>query len=119
MKHAEGFVRSAAPPDLGQTAEIPADEGVIGWYRNPAPFDDCYLVFSTDALFLVNSSSTTRVAWKDILGYESPELKGTVTGVTIRTRAGALFVPIAGSHGPGGKFKDAFSLVMVLQGIAP
>jgi hypothetical protein len=42
-----------------------------------------------------------------------------VSAVRVRTPEGFCFLRMAGAHGPEDKFKDVFSLMMVLKAVAP
>ena len=119
MKHVPTFNRGEALPELPLQLELDPRETVIGWYRNPAPWEDHVLVFSDAALYSLAPSEFIRLAWKDVMGYQSPESKIDLSGVRVRTPEGFCFVRIAGSHGPEGKFKDAFGLMMVLRAMGP
>jgi hypothetical protein len=58
-----------------------------------------------------------RILWADVVDYESPKTDGTIEGLKLQTLEGTYFVPIAGSFGPKGKFKDAFNLAMVFRSL--
>jgi hypothetical protein len=108
----------------GCAGELPArlslapDESVIGWYRNPSPWEHNLIIFTSAALYLVDDERVERVALEDIVDYETPKSKTDMTGVRVKTRDGFRFVRIAGSFGPNGNQKDAYSLIMILQVLA-
>jgi hypothetical protein len=94
-------------------------ETIVGWYRNPAPWQDAFIVFTSEALYVVDSDRIDRIAVADIVGYEDPKSKTDVTGVRVLTKDGFRFVRIAGSFGPSGNQKDAYSFIMVLRALIP
>jgi len=89
-------------------------ESAIGWYRNPPPWEHDLIVFTSEAIYLVTDDKVERVLLNDIVDYESPKSKENVQGLRVRTKDGFRFIRIAGSFGPNGNRKDAFSLGMVL-----
>jgi hypothetical protein len=105
-------------------SEVPASvalapgETAIGLYRNPSPWRDSSILFTSTALYLLNSENTERLGVDDIIGYESPP-KTDVTGVRVLTRDGFRFVRVAGCFGPNGNRKDAFSFVMLVRALIP
>lgn len=111
-RHKEG---AALPVDLSASA----DETVVGWYRNPAPWQDSLIIFTSKALYVGEAGQLERIAVSEVVGYEDPTSKAEVTGVRILTKAGFRFVRIAGSFGPSGNQKDAYSLIMVLRALIP
>jgi len=116
MKDTSGFtVCEAQKPPI----EIPLEEGeeVIGWYRNPPPWEGSVLLFTSKAIWTAEGSRTERIALRDIADYESPETTVDVTGMRVRTRDGFRFMRIAGSYGPSGKYKDFLALMMVLRAV--
>lgn len=113
LKSAERYVRIESDP-------IPIEfdsqgEEVVGWYQNPPPFEDEYVVFTTAAVHARSPAGWVRVSFDEIVGYEAPESKEESSGVRIRTRSGTGFIRFAGRSGPGGKFSDAFSLAGLLR----
>ncbi|WP_437805221.1 hypothetical protein [Sorangium sp. So ce1078] len=95
------------------------DETIVGWYQNPAPWQDTFIVFTSEALYIVDGGRLYRIAVADIVGYEDPKSKTDVTGVRVLTKDGFRFVRIAGSFGPSGNQKDAYSFIMVLRALIP
>jgi hypothetical protein len=110
--------------ELGGKAEapiipdIPLGEGLLGWYRNPEPWDACTIIFTDKAIYSVDDGQIVRIAIADIIDYEFPKSKTEVTGVRVRTRDGFRFLRAAGSFGPEGNQKDAFCLIAVLALLA-
>jgi len=90
---------------------------VIGWYRNPTPWENSALVFTSSAIWTVEEHRTERIAIKNILGYERLETAEGVTGLRIRTTDGFRFLRIAGAYGPERKFKDFVGLMMILRAV--
>ena len=107
------------------TMETPAKlalgpgESVIGWYRNPPPWEQQVIVFTSEAFYLVDDGQVERLPITDLTGYESPKSKTDVTGIRVLTKNGFHFVRIAGCHGPNGNYKDAFSFIMVVRALVP
>jgi hypothetical protein len=106
------------------TVELPVklplgpNESVVGWYRNPAPWEHCLIIFTSEAFYLVDDERVDRIALGDIVDYETPRSKTDVTGVRMLTKDGFRFVRIAGCFGPHGNRKDAFSFIMILHTLA-
>jgi hypothetical protein len=84
------------------TSEIRLDESLLGWYRNPDPWQKCVLLFTDKAIYSVDEWPTTRIAIEDIIDYEFPKPKTDVTGVRIRTRDGFLLSSRVGLFRAGG-----------------
>ena len=109
---------------LGGSTEVPvrlqldSDEVVIGWYRNPSPWEDTVIVFTSHALHLAERERVDRLPIIEMVGYESPNSK-VATGLRVLTREGFRFVRIAGCFGPHGDRKDLFSFLMVLRALIP
>jgi hypothetical protein len=105
-------------------AELPAklklapDESVIGWYRNPPPWEHSLIIFTSAAFYVVDGQHIERIALSDVVDYETPKSKADVTGVRVMTKDGFRFVRIAGSFGPSGNQKDAYSFIMILHTLA-
>lgn len=117
MKHTSAFTRCDSVADLPFKLTLPAGESLVGWYRNPPPWDDCVLVFSSDALYVAGTSSVDRISYAEIIGYERPTSKSDISGIRLLTRSGPRFVRIAGSSREQASRKDAFSFLMVVRGV--
>jgi hypothetical protein len=77
------------------------------------------IVFTSEALYLVDEGRIDRVPIRDLVGYESPKSKADVTGVRLLTTDGFRFVRVAGSFGPNGNQKDAYSFIMAIRALIP
>jgi hypothetical protein len=104
---------------LGGGLALEGGETLVGVYRNPPPWADESVVFSSDALYVVDGRGVTRVPLRELVGYDSPESKSELSGVRIRTKNSSVFVRVGGSYGPKGMQKDVFSFIMVLRGLLP
>jgi hypothetical protein len=91
----------------------------VGWYRNPPPWEETIVLFTSDAFYICDESGVDRVALAGLLGYERPRSKAEVTGVRVLTTDGSRFFRIAGSFGPAGNRRDAYSFITVLRGLIP
>jgi len=105
-----------APP---VTVELGPDEALVGWYRNPPPWENSVILFTSSALHVSDGDRIDRVAVEDIVGYQDPKSKSDVTGVRVLTKNGFRFVRIAGSFGPNGNQKDAYSFIMLVRALVP
>jgi len=94
-------------------------ESLIGWYRNPPPWENCLIVFTSAALYLLDGENVDRVLLSDLVGYEDPKSKTDISGVRLLTKDGFRFVRIAGCFGPNGNRKDAYSFIMVVRAVVP
>jgi hypothetical protein len=92
-------------------------EALVGWYRNPSPWEGAIVAFTSEALIILDGDQSERINLRDIVDYESPPSKEAVTGVRIRTKDGFRFVRMGGSFGPGGNRKDAYSFIMVVRAV--
>ena len=110
------YEEAGAPP---LEVALSPGETVVGWYRNPTPWEDALIIFTSEAFYVVDGGRVDRVAVADIIGYEDPKSKTDVTGVRVLTRDGFRFVRIAGSFGPSGNRKDAYSFIMVVRALIP
>lgn len=115
MRTTPNFTRGDGLVPTDVALRLVSGESIVGTYRDPAN-DRSSLVFTDVALYVVEDRQLRRIAWADIVGYESPP-KSDTRGIELRTATGHEFVPIAGSSGPEGKFKDAFHLAMVLRSL--
>jgi hypothetical protein len=106
-------------PTVGGEPPLRPAEPVIGWYQNPHPWQDSFVIFTSEALYVVEAGRSDRIAIADIIGYEDPETKSEATGVRVLTNDGGRFIRIAGSFGPSGNRKDAYSFIMVLRALIP
>jgi hypothetical protein len=78
-------------------------------------------MFTLYALWVATATSAPkRIEWHDIVAFESPITKALNLGdtIVIVMRDGTRHeVRVAGSYGPGGKYKDYLHLVSVLLAI--
>jgi hypothetical protein len=117
MKHTSTFTNADESVSLPvQLSPRDSSETIVGWYQNPSPWQDSWIVFTDAAIYSVEHERAERVAFSDIIDYESPP-KTEPLGIQILTTEGPKFIRMAGSYGPFGKFKDAFSLGMVLRSL--
>lgn len=105
--------------ELPVQLRLGSDEVIIGWYRNPPPWERTIILFTSQAIYCVEQGRVERIPIVEIVGYESPNSKATTTGVRVLTREGFRFVRLAGSFGPHGNRKDVFSFIMVLRALVP
>jgi hypothetical protein len=118
MKRTGRYFEPGGPIDTPTVPGMPTEESVLGWYQNPEPHEGCMLVFTNEAIYSVDGRNVMRLQFADIIEYEFPTSKTDVTGVRVRTPDGFRFLRAAGSFGPVGNQKDAFSLIMVLRVLA-
>jgi hypothetical protein len=117
MKQTSGFMLFADGEVPPATLPLLERESLIGWYRNPAPWENSLLVFTSSAIWTVDGAKAERIALKDIVGYEGPGSKDGVSGLRVVTKDGFRFMRVAGCHGPFGKYKDFIGLEMVLRAV--
>jgi hypothetical protein len=115
MKETGRFVDADCLDDFPAPLTLAADESLIGWYRNPEPWANCFVVFTDKSIYSVEGDNSIRIDMDDIIDYESPKSKKYVSGLRVRVRDGFRFVRIAGSFGPYGQYKDAFSFMNVVR----
>ncbi len=112
------FTRFDGSQELPVKISLTPGDAIVGWYRNPPPWERYFVVFTQEAIYVVDDERVERIAVTDIVGYESPKSKTDITGLRVLTRDGFRFVRISGSFGPGGSHKDAFSFFSVIRAIA-
>ncbi|MFO0761257.1 MAG: hypothetical protein U0359_32560 [Byssovorax sp.] len=116
LKHAESYVsQGTIPLPIDLDAE---GEEIVGWYRNPPPFEDDYVAFTTVGIYARAGGVWTRLPFDDIVDYELPQNKEKTNGVRVRAHDGTRFIRFAGRSGPSGKFSDAFILLGLLRVVA-
>jgi hypothetical protein len=115
MKRLSGFTQWKDGAEIPPGLPFPGGEEVIGWYRNPAPFDSVVVLFTVAAIRVLDGERLATIPLLDIVGYDLPESKQTADGVRVLTSTGDRFIRFAGSHGPDHKFRDAFALVSILH----
>ena len=93
-------------------------EEIVGWYTNPAPWLRSRVVFTSLAIWAIEGERANRIANAAIVGYEEPKSKTDIDGLCVVATDGPHFVRVAGSFGPHGIQKDAFSFLMVVRAIA-
>ena len=113
------FTPSDHKEQLPVALSLTNDESVIGWYRNPPPWETCLIVFTSEAFYIIDAEHVDRVTWDSLVGYENPESKADVTGIRVLTNDGFRFVRVAGSFGPHGHQKDAYSFLMIVRALIP
>lgn len=115
MKRSAAFSPCENVADLPVPISLERGEALVGWYRNPSPWEDNVVVFSTLAVYDVNAERVLKTRFDEIVEYETPKDKANATGVRLQTADGFRFVRIGGRHGPNGKFADVFDFLMILQ----
>ena len=66
---------------FGGSIEVPVKltlaqgESVIGWYRNPAPWEHSLIVFSSEAFYVADGEHVDRIALSDIVQLRNSEIK--------------------------------------------
>jgi hypothetical protein len=113
------FSEPGAKTELPVNLSLGPDETIVGWYQNPVPWQESLVIFTSDAFYVADEDRTERIALADIVGYEDPTSKADVTGVRVLTKNGSQFVRVAGSFGPAGNRKDAYSFIMVVRALCP
>lgn len=117
MKSAASFTFSQSKRGLPFVFDMEMGEELIGWYRNPPPFEQP-LIFTTHAIYGIEAGHVIKILWPDIFDYELPAAEGDFSGVKIRARTGAHFLRMAGGYGIEGKGKDVFDFIEVLKVLA-
>ena len=118
MKHTGRYFEPGGTSEAPNWSGARPEESVVGWYQNPVPWQDCWLVFTDKAIYSLDHGSVMRLSISDILDYEFPKSKSDPGGVRVRTPDGFRFLRATGSFGPDGNQKDAFSLIQVLRALA-
>jgi len=118
MNHSSGFTLADGTEDGSlELARHPGEE-VVGVYRNPPPWEESRMVFTSHAIWLVEGEHAEPIALKDIVGYESPDpTTELATGIRVRTKDGFRFLRAAGTYGPCDKYKDYLGLVGVVRAV--
>jgi hypothetical protein len=103
-------------PDFA-SAVLGPDETPVGWYQNPPPSEQSIIIFTTKRLLIIDLGSVVKIKFDEIVDYEPPKSKTSVTGVRLTTKTGPQFVRIEGAFGPYGHQRDAFSFIMLLRAL--
>lgn len=117
MKHTPRFTRVDEQNPLPFELALAEGETAVGWYRNPPPHEDSVLVFTSNAIWVGEKATFTRVATSDIVGLQSPRRKEGVEGLLVFSKRGPLFMRASGSYGPYGNCKDFISLMSILRAV--
>lgn len=116
MKQSPTFVRCDDRAGLPVPLSLGQDEVLVGWYANPPPWETTLVIFTSLAVYVAEGGRILhRTALDEIVEYETPTDKVSVTGVRVRTADGFSFVRMAGRYGPDGKYGDVFNFIMILQ----
>lgn len=115
MRQTSAFTRAEPTRTAPVNVHPEAGEELVGWYRNPPPWDAIVVLFTTLAIHVCEHERTMRVPLEGIVDFEMPASVAEATGLRIRTRDGFRFVRMAGAYGPDNKCKDVFSLTRLLQ----
>jgi hypothetical protein len=118
MRGSPNFERGDARAPGALRRHLGPDETVVGTYQAPEAGDVCLVVLTDVAINILEGDQLVRrIIWSDVIDYESPKTDSRTQGVNLQTRDGSYHVPIAGSYGPEGKFKDAFNFAMVFRSL--
>lgn len=101
-----------------QTAPVamPAEERIIGWYKNPPPWENELVLFTWSAIWISDGFRLVRLPIDELAGYQEPTSKADLVGVSVRMRGGDThFVRVGGTR--DGNVKDAFDFIMALRGL--
>lgn len=90
------------------------DESIIGWYRNPPPWEHDVIVFTSKAIYLIDDERVDRIALSDVMDCEMPKSEEGVTGFRVITKDGFRFVRMAGRSGPHEDHTVAFSYIDIV-----
>jgi hypothetical protein len=102
-------------PSLPLPLSLDPGEVLVGWYRNPPPWEATIVIFTSLAVYVAEDGRLTRTALEAIVDYQTPADKVSATGVRIRTADGFRFIRMAGRYGPDGKFGDVFNFINILH----
>jgi hypothetical protein len=117
LKHSKCFTASGG---LGTHAEWPKldpDEILVGIYRNPSAVSPDEIAFTTKGLHVREGPREFEIPFADLLSFDVPDSKTTASGVRVTSSEGSYFVRLTGTYGPNGKYRDAFSLVSILNAV--
>lgn len=118
MKHVPQYVAAdAVSIDKPFSLDLEPGEELVGWYRNPPPYEDSVIVFTSTSIVSLERDMAVRIRLADIVDYQTPDSKTDADGVRIRTVDGIRFVRMVGHHGPSGMHSDVFCLVPILHSV--
>jgi hypothetical protein len=117
MKATSGFTAAGNAEKPPFDISLVDGEELIGWYRNPPPWDDSWMLFTSTAIWTIERERKERIELREIVSYQSPTEPTDVTGLRVCTKDGFRFLRAAGCYGPGGKYKDFLALMMVLRAV--
>lgn len=115
MKRSSNFVLCDDTARLPVVVPLESGEGLVGWIRNPQPWEETVVVFTSLAMYVTEGGHVTRIGLREVIDYDTPKDKADATGVQVRTAYGDFFIRMAGRYGPESKYGDVFNLLMILQ----
>jgi hypothetical protein len=119
MRDSPWFTRVTDAAELPVPIALADGELPVGWCRNPPPWEDQILIFTSVAMHVGTRDALERIAYDDLLDYETPRDKATNTGLTVRTAAGSRFIRLGGRFGSSGNNQDAFGLLNIVKMLVP
>ena len=119
MKSTAQFISAESGAPCPVEIQIVGKEAIIGWYVNPASADPATLVFTTEAIHIARPTETLRVSIDSIESCSQPDSKEAPVGLFVVAGDRECFLPVDGSHGDEGQFKDAYNLFSVIRGLLP
>jgi len=117
MRDTGAFTPAESTMHAPVVVNLDLGEELIGWYRNPPPWEQEFVLFTTDAIICADTMGTVRIPISRIVDYDTPTKEPAPTQLWVRTRDETYRIRIAGSHGPQNRFKDIFSLTMLIQAL--
>ena len=115
MKSTAHFILAESGAPCPVEVQSVGNEAIIGWYVNPASADPATLVFTTEAVHIARPTETLRVPINSIESCSQPDSKEAPRGLFVVAGDKECFLPVAGSHGDEGQFKDAYNLFSVIR----
>ncbi len=116
MRDSTALTRAAPNVEPPVAVHVEPGEELVGWYQNPPPWEHEVIVFTTDAFICVDGVDVKRIAYADVVDYESPKKLPPQRSLTVHTRSGVHVVRIAGLHPV--QPQDNFCLLQLVNALA-
>ncbi len=115
MKDSDYFVRAA--PGLRAPVDVPLRDGevIVGWFVNPPPFAEFFVVFTDVALIAGTKEAHRRIDYANILSLAYPGKTGETWKLELATVGGSEVIVIGGAIREGSTALNSYCLAAALR----
>ncbi len=119
LKSTHHFVLAESSAQCPVNVNLNRSESIVGWYSNPPGEQQALLVFTTESIHVIRGDDMYRLNVKELESCTQPDSKESPKGIMVVALGKECFLPMAGSHGNDGQFKDAYNLFSMVRGLLP